>query len=142
MTGDDKFFRRSPILAYLASVTAGSLTTTLCAVVITKLGDYSSSYSETTMSQMFNIMLSVFRMSWLYGFVGALVPFILVLLIAKKRKIGTPFYFASTGMLTSVLLGALFLAVFLPGLLLAGVVSTALSGLVAGITCWRVIRPR
>ena len=143
MTGDDKFFRRSPFKAYIAAVTASAF----CLAFWPQNGGFNLIISGAiTSGAVFNLVL-VFILYWVLCFFSAVLPFILVILAGKKFKIKGPLFYAMCG----AIVGGLLMVVLTNVLPYASktfletmkyLIPFLIAGLVAGITCWRVIRPR
>ena len=151
MTGDEKFFRRSPILAYLASVTAATFVFIL-PITLERIAhfDYISLAGDSFISRIYSFLeegVIAFCAFWIATFLTALLPFVFGWSLAKKMRIQSPAYFISGATLTGLLIGFIIIC-FVWGehdrLLLhkRDFALYAISGLVAGITCWLVIRPR
>lgn len=151
MTGDAKYFRRSPILAYLASVTAVAVVSVLFAGIVF-IGE--PIIGDSLWNKFLYLLKGAgftFVVAWLITCIAALLPFTLVLFFAKETNKKSQSYFMVSGALASLASGA-----YLVSRISDGPISNfrfwkpilefapffLIAGLVAGITCWRVIRPR
>ena len=150
MTGDAKFPGESPILAYLASVTMGAITVALYMSMAIFFDDRSTPAIDAFFAALMMTTL-VFVIGWVFCFFTAFVPFVAVMFVAKKLKIKSPLYFITCATLTSLFWGNFFVwsendatggSLNVGKIALTTLQPFTLAGLVAGITCWRVIRPR
>jgi hypothetical protein len=132
MTDGGKFFSKSPILAYFLSVTAGSI----CLSASLVFSVHSNERWFEVMAKQLFFMAMIFPVAWVCAFIGALIPFVATLWIGKKLKIKNPIYYLFCGAMTAAFTVILFMGMN------EFSAHYVISGLVAGFTCWLIIRPR
>lgn len=155
---EQKEFRGSPVLAYLAAVTASAASFALIFTTFMVIRDgFEQSTNNPLGVKIAHLALSTFAAfcaGWLFALVTAILPFVLGLRLLKRLQTGTAKTFLLGGLITGIILSPLFALIPIFGINVQGSEASilaktgailpffAISGIVAGITCWKVLTNR